>query len=109
MSTRSPQSNIVEYKFTHVWDDEIAPMERYFTANEPKEAIDMFAYTCAKTGRKPILQEIAKWDRWGQSWIALPIPDRQEYTVSEDALIETPEEEPTNQSHANPEKASSES
>ena len=111
MSTRSPQSSVVEYRFTHIWDDEIVPVERYFTSNEPKEALDMFAYTCSKTGRKPILQEVAKWDRWGQSWIALPIPEREEYILSEDALIAPSEEEGNSsvEETDNPQKALTES
>ena len=104
MSSRSPQKSVVEFRFTHVWDDEIVPVERYFTANEPQEAIEMFAYTCSKTGRKPIIQEIARWDRWAQSWIALPIPEREEYSLAEDALREVaPDEEAVG--NGNPEKA----
>ena len=89
MSKRSPQVSVLEFRFTHVWDDEIVPVERYFTAKGPEEAIDMFAYTCSKTGRKPILHEIAQWDRWAQSWTALPIPEREEYTLAEDESGET--------------------
>ena len=95
MSARSAQNNLVEFRFTHIWDDEIVPVERYFTAEAATEAIDMFAYTCAKTGRKPVLQEVAQWDRWGQTWNVLAIPEREEFTLPEDALSETSEKEST--------------
>ena len=70
----------------HLWDDDVVPVERYFTAPNPDEAIEMFAYTCLKTGRKPILREIARWDRWRQTWISVPVPERDEYVVDEEAL-----------------------
>ena len=105
MSKRSsPENSILEFRFSHVWDDEVVPVERYFTAVSSDEALDMFAYTCLKTGRKPILQEFASWNRWRKSWEPLPIPEREEYTIGEGALTitaSTPEaEEP---SEANPE------
>ena len=69
----------------------------------------MFAYSCSKTGRKPILQEVAEWDRWGQTWVVLPIPEREEYILSEDALAESSEKDTLEQPNENPEKALSES
>lgn len=86
MSKKAQASIIVEFRFMHVWDDDVVPVERYFTAASSEEALDMFAYTCLKTGRKPILQEFAQWDRWRKSWIALPVPQRDEYVVAEEAL-----------------------
>ena len=99
------KSNLVEYRFMHVWDDEVVPVERYFTANSSEEALDMFAYTCLKTGRKPIFQEFSQWDRWQQSWINLPIPEREEYVVAEEALSAAPENETTAQEEERPETA----
>ena len=94
MSKRSsPENSIVEFRFSHVWDDEVVPVERYFTASSAEEAIEMFAYTCLKTRRKPILQEFANWNRWRQTWDNLPIPEREEYVIGEDALILSPPEE----------------
>ena len=94
MSKRSsPENSIIEFRFSHVWDDEVVPVERYFTASSAEEAIDMFAYTCLKTGRKPILQEFSNWNRWGQTWDKLPIPEREEYVIGEDALTSSPPEE----------------
>lgn len=105
MSAKSTQKSLVEFRFTHNWDDEIVPVERYFTAEESKEAINMFAYTCSKTGRKPILQEIAQWERWGKSWVSVPIPEREEYTLSEDALRDTSEQKSTEDTNDSTEKA----
>ena len=107
MSKRSsPENSIVEFRFSHVWDDEIIPIERYFTASSAEEAIDMFAYTCLKTGRKPILQEFASWNRWGQTWDNLPIPEREEYVIGEDALtLPSPEESPCEENPQSQEKA----
>ena len=76
----------------HLWDDDVVPVERYFTAATPDEAIEMFAYTCLKTGRKPILKEFALWDRWQQAWVPLPVPERDEYVVDEEALTTKPDE-----------------
>ena len=97
MSNKTKATSLVEFRFLHVWDDDVVPVERYFTAASSEEAIDMFAYTCLKTGRKPILQELAQWDRWRQSWNVLPVPERNEYVVAEEALTpdrETESEEP---------------
>ena len=93
MSKKPKVSSMIEYRFVHIWDDEVVPVERYFTAASSAEALDMFAYACLKTGRKPILQEFAQWDRWGQSWIALPVPERNEYVVGDEALTPVPEKE----------------
>lgn len=106
MKKASKENAIVEYRFSHVWDDEVVPIERYFTAVSSAEALEMFAYTCLKAGRKPILQEFAAWNRWQQSWNVLPIPEREEYTVAEDALVEPPpEEETSEENQENPEAA----
>ena len=106
MKKGSQENALVEYRFSHVWDDEVVPIERYFTAASSEEALEMFAYTCLKTGRKPILQEFATWDRWQQSWNVLPIPEREEYTVGEDALVQPPPEEEASEEHQeNPEAA----
>ena len=76
----------------HLWGDDVVPVERYFTASTLDEVIDMFAYTCLKTGRKPILKEIARWDRWRQTWVSLPVPERDEYVVDEEALTPKPDD-----------------
>ncbi|MFP6899467.1 MAG: hypothetical protein VCA36_00900 [Opitutales bacterium] len=86
MRKQSSKSTVEEYRFIHLWGDDVVPMERYFTAANPDEAIEIFAYTCLKTGRKPILKEFAQWNRWRQTWVPLPVPEREEYVVDEEAL-----------------------
>lgn len=49
----------------------------------------MFAYTCLKTGRKPLLEEFSRWDRFRKSWIPIPIPERDEFDIAENALVES--------------------
>ena len=87
MSKQTKSSSLDEFRFVHLWDDDVIPVEKYFTAGNPDEALEMFAYSCLKTERKTILEEFSRWERFGKSWIPIPIPEREEYMVSENALV----------------------
>ena len=89
MRKQTVSSSLDEFRFVHLWDDDVVPVERYFTAPNPKEALEMFAYTCLKTGRKPILEEFSRWDRFRKSWIPIPITERDEFDIAENALVES--------------------
>ena len=86
MRKPTKSSSLDEFKFVHLWDDDVVPVERYFTAASSEEALEMFAYTCLKTGRKPILEEFSSWDRFRKSWVLIPIPEREEFIVAGGAL-----------------------
>ena len=44
------------------------PVEKYFMATSPEQALEMFAYSCRSFPNTPELLDFGKWDRWTNEW-----------------------------------------
>jgi len=57
-----------QYRIRHLLGDDVIPVEKYFMATSPEQALEMFAYSCRDFQSTPALLDFAKWNRWANEW-----------------------------------------
>jgi len=57
-----------QYRIRYLLEDDVMPVEKYFMATSPEQALEMFAYSCRSFPNAPELLDFGKWDRWTNEW-----------------------------------------
>jgi hypothetical protein len=53
-----------QYRIRYLLGDDVIPVERYFMATSPDQALEMFAYSCRSFPNAPELLDFGNWNRW---------------------------------------------
>jgi len=57
-----------QYRMRYLLGDDVIPVEKYFMATSPEQALEMFAYSCRSFSNPPKLLDFGKWNRWTNEW-----------------------------------------
>tara|TARA_B110000438_G_scaffold261104_1_gene271562 strand:+ start:515 stop:967 length:453 start_codon:yes stop_codon:yes gene_type:complete len=57
-----------QYRIRYLLGDDVIPVERYFMASSPEQALEMFAYSCRSSTKVTDLLDFWKWNRWTNEW-----------------------------------------
>ena len=65
---RSAEAEQTQYRIRYLLGDDVIPVEKYFMATSPEQALEMFAYSCRSFPNAPELLDFGKWNRWSNEW-----------------------------------------
>ena len=57
-----------QYRIRYIRGDDVIPVESYFMASSPEQALEMFAYSCRSSTKPTELLDFGKWNRWTNEW-----------------------------------------
>ena len=58
-----------QYRIRYLLGEDVIPVEKYFMATSPEQALEMFGYSCRNFPNTPELLDFGKWNRWSNEWI----------------------------------------
>jgi hypothetical protein len=67
--------DLFEFRFHFHFDDSVGFTDKYFLAENYRQAKEMFDYACSKRSPKVLLDKVEKWNRWADRWENIELPD----------------------------------
>ena len=68
-----PINDLFEFRFHFHFDDSVSFSDKYFMAENYRQAREMFDYACSKKDANPLVEKVEKWNRWAERWELLDL------------------------------------